>query len=78
MGEPPINHPPGQPTFWQDLASRLTSRKFWVAIAASIAAYTFAMQDGVISPNETWQIIIPILAYLGVNGATEVVKANKD
>lgn len=76
MGEPPIDLPPAQMvTFWQDLTQRLTSRKLWVAVGASIAAYTLASQDGKISVEEIWQIIIPLLGYLGLEGAADVTRA---
>lgn len=57
----------------KDLLSRLTSRKFLLAVIASITAYGVATQDGIITQGEIWTIITPVLTFIGFEGAADVV-----
>jgi hypothetical protein len=57
----------------KDFLSRLTSRKFLLTVAASLTAYGVATADNTITVSEVWTILTPILAYLGVEGAADVV-----
>jgi hypothetical protein len=61
----------------KDLLARFTSRKFLLTLAASIAALTAGMQDGILTQPEVWAVITPILAFIGIEGAADVAGRNK-
>lgn len=50
----------------------LLSRKFLVAIAATILAYDAATVDQMITLQEIQVIIAPILAFIGVEGIADI------
>ena len=56
-----------------DLLTRLTSRKFLLTLLAVSTALTVAAQDGVFTRDEVWTVIVPILSYLGIEGAADIV-----
>lgn len=51
----------------------LMSRKFLLAIGASIAAYGVGIQDNIITQPELWTILAPLLAFMGVEGGADIV-----
>lgn len=57
----------------KDIISRLTSRKMWAAIAASVTAYELAGVDGLYSVPEILTIIGPLVAFIGVEGAADTM-----
>lgn len=57
----------------KDILTRFTSRKFLLTLLAVSTAITVAVQDGAITQAEVWSILAPILTYLGVEGAADVV-----
>lgn len=50
----------------------LLSRKFLVAVAASIIAYNAGIADGSLSNEELLTIIGPLLAFIGVEGVADI------
>ncbi len=56
---------------FKELVGRLTSRKLWAAIAASVTAYELAGMDGLYSVAEILTIIGPLVAFIGVEGVAD-------
>jgi uncharacterized membrane protein len=51
----------------------LLSRKFLLAVGASLAAYGVATQDNTITQSELVTILAPIFAFIGVEGGADIV-----
>lgn len=62
-------------TLKQNVVSRLTSRKLWVAVLAACGALGAALQDGVVSLPEVYAIMTPLLAFIGVEGVKDIKEA---
>ncbi len=61
-----------------ELFFRLTSRKLWLAIAATVTAYQLAAGDGVFTIWEIMAIMSPMLAYIGVEGWADANRAPEE
>lgn len=59
----------------KDLLLRLTSRKLWIAVAATITAYIAASEDATFTTQEVMTIVAPALAFIGVEGWADAKRA---
>lgn len=57
------------------IPEKLKSRKLWLALLASVIAFGNAMWDWGLKPEQVWPIIVPLLAYIGVEGTADVFRA---
>jgi hypothetical protein len=57
--------------------ARLTSRKLWLAVIASVVAFGNSYWDWGLSADEVWAIIIPLLAFVGVEGVADTAERLK-
>ena len=58
------------------IPNRLTSRKLWLAIIASAVAFGNSYWDWGMDAQAVWTILAPLLAYIGVEGVTDMVRAD--
>lgn len=56
-----------------DLISRFSSRKFLLAVAGTIVALIYGLQDNILTQGELWAALAPLLSFIGVEGAADVV-----
>lgn len=53
---------------WKEIFMRYTSRKFLMAVAASLAAYQMAGVDGIYTFQEILVILTPLMTFIGAEG----------
>lgn len=58
--------------------SRLSSRKFIVALIAAFVAFGNSVWDWKMSQEQVWSVIMPLLAFLGIEGAGDWIKRYKE
>ena len=57
--------------------AQLKSRKFWLALLSAFVAFGNVYFDWGLSVDELWTILFPLLAYIGVEGAADIVGRGK-
>jgi len=60
---------------WSQLAIRLTSRKFILALVGALVAFGNSFWGWDLTTTEVWSILAPLLAYIGVEGVNDWQKA---
>lgn len=67
-------------TYWSDLLKniieRLSSRKLWIAVITSATLFEVASEGG-LTLTEAIQASSPLLAFLGIEGASDIVERSK-
>lgn len=58
----------------REFGNRLLSRKFILALVAGFVAFGNALWDWGLSTEEVWAIITPLLGYIGIEGAADIVE----
>ena len=53
---------------------KLKSRKFWLALVAAFVAFANSYWDLGFSQDQVWAVIIPLLAYIGIEGLVDITK----
>lgn len=56
----------------QQFLKSLLSRKFLLALVAAIIAFGNSMWDWGLSTEEVWAILVPMLAFIGVEGVADI------
>ena len=51
---------------------KLKSRKLWLAVASAFITFGNAMWDWGLSQQEVESIVIPLLAYVGIEGIADI------
>ena len=59
------------------IPNRLLSRKLWCAIVASFVAFGNSYWKWNLTPDQVFEIMLPLLAYLGVEGIADIAERNK-
>lgn len=57
---------------WQDLLARLSSRKFLSAVVGAIVVFGNHYWNWGLTEEQVWQVLTPLLAFIGVEGAADV------
>lgn len=55
-----------------DEMSNWKSRKLWLAIIASLVAFSNAFWGLGFTSEQVWEFLIPVLAYIGVEGIRDI------
>ena len=58
----------------KDFLSRLSSRKFILALVAAFVAFGNSAWDWGMTPEQVTAIVLPLLAYIGVEGVKDVIR----
>lgn len=61
--------------FLRRFLQRLTSRKFLLALVGAIVVFGNGLWDWGLEAEQVWQILVPLLAFIGVEGARDIRKA---
>lgn len=56
----------------KQLLSSMLTRKFLLAAVAAIVVFGNAMWNWGITDDQVWQILTPLLAFIGVEGAADI------
>ncbi len=56
------------------IPKKLKSRKFWLALVAAFVTFANSYWDLGLSQGEIWTIIVPLLAYMGIEGLIDIAK----
>lgn len=59
---------------WSNLSEflvRLSSRKFLLAVVAGAVAFGNSFWNWGLTTEEVWQILVPLLAFVGIEGARD-------
>ena len=65
----------------KDLLTKVSSRKFLLALVSAFIAFGNSLWDWGISESELWGILVPVLAFMGVEGILDykrISKSNKN
>jgi hypothetical protein len=58
-----------------NIPEKLKSRKLWIAVVSSAAAFLIGyLNDGHLSIEEIKTALMPLLAYIGVQGVVDAVQ----
>lgn len=57
------------------IPDQVKSRKLWLSLIAAAVAFGNAMWNWGLSQEEVWTIVMPLLAYIGVEGTRDAVEA---
>lgn len=55
----------------KQFASSMLTRKFLLSLVAAVVVFGNAMWNWGISEEQVWQMLIPILSFIGVEGAAD-------
>ena len=59
------------------IPNQLKSRKLWLALIGAFVAFGNGMWDWGLTSEEVFQILGPLIAYIGVEGARDLFQESK-
>ena len=55
----------------------LLSRKFLLAVVAAFVAFGNSYFDWGLSTEQVWGVVVPLLAFIGIEGAGDMIERSK-